>query len=78
MKQENLTLTRYELEDGFYVEVLPRRGETAFWLGHRDCGVKELAFAASDAFAPPRQWETMIRENISDYLEDFREIYLEE
>lgn len=78
MKSETLTVTRYALDGGFYVEVIPGRGDASFWLGHRDCDVKELMFAASAAFAPQDRWEAMISDNIQDYLEDFRESWLEE
>ena len=78
MKKETVTMTRFPQEKGFFVEVLPGRGDVAFWLGHRDCDIKELMFAASASFAPEEKWETMIEEDLADYMADFREAWLEE
>ena len=78
MKKETVTMTRFPQEKGFFVEVLPGKGDVAFWLGHRDCDIKELMFAASASFAPEEKWETMIEEDLADYMADFREAWLED
>lgn len=78
MKKEALTAVRYQIPGGFYVNVISMRGEVSFWLGHRDCDIQEKMFAASAAFAPEERWEAMIGEDLEDYLEDFREAWLEE
>ena len=77
MKKTTLTITRYQLPDRFYVDVFEEKGEVSFWLAHPDSDVKEQMFAASVAFAPPERWEEMIGDNIDDYLEDFKEAWLE-
>jgi len=78
MKKETVTMTRFAQKEGFFVEVLPGKGDVAFWLGHRDCDIKELMFAASASFAPEEKWESMIEEDLADYMADFREAWLEE
>lgn len=78
MKKTTLTVTRYQLPEGFTVDVMNEGGQVAFWLGHRDCDVRELMFSASAAFAPEDRWEAMIHDNQDDYLEDFREAWLED
>ncbi len=78
MKKEALAAVRYQIPGGFYVNVVSVRGEVSFWLGHRDCDIQEKMFAASAAFAPEERWEAMIGEDLEDYLEDFREAWLEE
>ncbi len=78
MKKEALTAVRCQIPGGFYVDVISARGEVSFWLGHRDCDIQEKMFAASAAFAPEERWEAMIGEDLEDYLEDFREAWLEE
>jgi len=78
MKKEALTAVRYQIPGGFYADVISTRGEVSFWLGHRDCDIQEKMFAASAAFAPEERWEAMIGEDLEDYLEDFREAWLEE
>lgn len=78
MKKIMLSTTRYQLPEQFYVDVLSDKDEISFWLGHRDCDIKERMFAASAAFAPAENWEQMILDNMDDYLEDFKEAWLEE
>ena len=78
MKKTTLTTVRYQLPDHFYVDVLTEKYEISFWLGHRESDIKEQMFAASAAFAPQENWEQMINDNIDDYLEDFKETWLED
>lgn len=78
MKKITLSAVRYQLPEQFYVDVLLEKDEVSFWLGHRECDIREQIFAASAAFAPEEKWEQMILDNIDDYLEDFREAWLEE
>lgn len=78
MKKTTLTTIRYQLPEDFYVDVLTEKDEVSFWLGNRQCDVKEQMFAASAAFAPEEKWESMIQDNIDDYLEDFKETWLED
>lgn len=78
MKKTELITLRYQLEDGFYVDVQQGKKEVEFWLGHRDCDVREKVFAVSPELVGPERYEEMISANVPDYLEDFTEIYLEE
>lgn len=78
LKKETLTVTRFDLGQGFFVDVTPCRGEVAFWLGHRDCDVMERMFALSAPFAPQERWESLIEADKDDYMADFREAWLEE
>ncbi len=78
MKKITLSAVRYQLPEQFYVDVLLEKDEVSFWLGHRECDIREQIFAASAAFAPAEKWEQMILDNIDDYLEDFKEAWLEE
>lgn len=77
MKREALAAVRYRISGGFHVDVVSAGGEVSFWLGHRDCDIQEKMFAASAAFAPEDRWESMIQEDLEDYLADFREAWLE-
>ena len=78
MKKETVTVTRFTLEKGFYVDVIPGKSDVSFWLGHKDADVKEQMFAASAPFAPEEKWEAMIAEDMADYMADFREAWLED
>ena len=78
MKHAMLAMTRFTLDDGFYAEVITEKDEVAFWLGHKDADVKEKMFALSAQLAPAERWETLLEDNCEDYMEDFREAWLEE
>jgi len=78
MKKQEITALRYELKKKFYVDVLTAGDTVEFWLGHKDCDVKELMFAASAQLVSCDRYEAMIEDNAEDYIEDFTEAYLEE
>ena len=78
MKHTMLAITRFTLSGGFYAEVIAETDEVAFWLGHRDVDIKEKMFALSPALAPSERWETMLEDNCEEYMEEFREAWLEE
>ncbi len=78
MKKEVIGVTRFDLGRGFFVHVIPRKGQVAFWLGHLDCDIQELMFDLAEAFAPPERWESLLEADMDDYMADFREAWLEE
>ena len=78
MRRKTIMTTRCEAGEGFYVDVIPEEREVSFWLGHRDCDVKEKMFAASLELAPQERWEALIADNIDECREEFREAWLEE
>lgn len=78
MKKLEIAVIRYELKKKFYVDVLTAGENVEFWLGHKECDVKELMFAASAQLLSPDRYEAMIEENAEEYMEDFTEAYLEE
>ena len=78
MKHTILAVTRFTLADGFYAEVMAQGEEVSFWLGHKDADIKEKMFALSAALAPDDRWASLLEDNCEDYMEDFREAWLEE
>ena len=78
MKHTMLAITRFTLPKGFFVDVIPEDGETSFWIGHKDVDIKEKMFAMSPALAPSERWEAMIEDNFEEYMEDFKEAWLED
>lgn len=78
MKHTMIAVTRFTLPKGFYAEVIAEESETSFWLGHKDADVKEKMFALSPALAPGERWEAMLEDNCEEYMEDFREAWLED
>ena len=78
MKHTMLAITRFTLPKGFFVDVIPEDGETSFWIGHKDVDIKEKMFAMSPALAPSERWEAIIEDNFEEYMEDFKEAWLED
>ena len=78
MKHTMIAVTRFTLPKGFYAEVIAEESETSFWLGHKDADVKEKMFALSPALAPSERWKAMLEDNCEEYMEDFREAWLED
>ena len=78
MKHTMLAVTRFTLNGGFYAEVMSEGDEVSFWLGHKEVDIKEKMFALSAALAPDERWETLLEDNLEEYMEDFREAWLEE
>ena len=56
MRKTELTVTRYQVPGGFYVDVIPQGGEVSFWLGHKDCDIQEKMFEVL-GFSPERAQE---------------------
>ena len=78
MKKQEISALRYALKKHFYVDVLTVGENVEFWLGHEECDVKEMMFAASAQLVSPDRYEAMIEDNAEDYIEDFTEAYLDE
>lgn len=78
MKHTMLALTRFTLKNGFYAEIITESDEVAFWLGHKEVDVKEKMFALSPDLAPAERWEALLADNCEEYMEDFREAWLED
>ena len=77
MKRTTISVTRFQLEQGFWSNVYEETGEVFFWLGHKDSDIQELMYAAPKAILPPERWEETLMQDIQDYMADFREAWLE-
>ena len=78
MKHTLIAITRFTLPKGFYAEVISEEREVSFWMGHKDSDVKEKMFALSPDLAPGERWEAILEDNCEEYMEDFREAWLED
>ena len=78
MKFTEYSVTRFALPDGFYAEVIVDEEGTSFWMGHKDYGVKEMMFGVSTELMPRERWETMLKDNCEEYMEDFREAWMDD
>lgn len=73
MKKITNTITRFELENNFYVEV-QKIGETVeFYLCRTGCGMKLYMFDLIAANCPEETWEDFVEGNVYDYIPDFLE-----
>ena len=78
MKKTTYTVTRFDIEDGFYVEVSPSTGNEGkemydFFLCKENYGIKELMFGLYANDCQPSEWEDMIAANVDDYIKTFVE-----
>ena len=78
MKKTMYTTTRYDYEEGYYVEVSPShdpKGEAMndFNLCLEGYGIKLFMFGLYAKDCTPNEWEEIIENNIDDYIEDFEE-----
>ena len=85
MKKTMYTTTRYDYEDGYYVEVSPSydpKGEPMydFNLCLEGYGIKLFMFGLYTKDCSSDMWEEIIENNIDDYIEEFKEYmeYLED
>ena len=78
MKKTICTVTRFDIEDGFYVEVSPstsKNGEEMydFVLCLKGYGIKSFMFGLYAKDCPEEAWDEIIENNIDEYIESFIE-----
>lgn len=78
MKKTTYTVTRFDIDDEFYVEVSPYSDNDGkemfdFVLCREGYGIKDSMFGLYADACPPSMWEEMIEGNVDEYIE----IYLE-
>lgn len=81
LKKTTYTTTRYDVGDGFYVEVSPNEKEESveFYLGHNRYGVKELIFDMMEKDCPKddEKIQFMILQNVEDGIKIYKEEYFD-
>lgn len=81
MKKTTYTVTRFDIEDGFYVEVSPNaEGKPMydFFLCKEEYGIKDFMFGLYTKDCPPSEWEDMIEANVYGCIENYIESYIED
>ena len=78
MKKTTYIVTRFEIDDGFYVEVSPgidNKGKELynFFLCKENYEIKELMFRLYASDYQPSEWEDIIEANVDEYIENFIE-----
>lgn len=68
-------ITCFELENGFFVDVLEENGTIEFYLYKKTCGNKMFMFGMTTAAAPPEKWAEIINNNIDDYIQSYIDEY---
>lgn len=81
LKKTTYTTTRYDVGDGFYVEVSPNEKEESveFYLGHNRYGVKDLVFGVMEKDCPKddEKIQSMILQNVEDEIKIYKEEYFD-
>lgn len=75
MKRTTKVVTRFDVNDEFYVEVIPCKNDNETWirftLCKEDCTIKERMFGHLEEDCPEEMWEHIIETNIDEYIERF-------
>ena len=76
MKKTTYTVTRFDIREGFYVEVTPSTDKDGkemydFVLCLENYGIKSLMFGLFANDCQEETWEEMIENNVDEYIESF-------
>lgn len=75
MKKITQTATLFNLENGYFVEVI-KEGETVeFYLFNKEYGIKRLMFGFHEDTAPPKKWAEIIEANADSEIEFFKTLF---
>ena len=75
MNKTTYIITRFELENGFFVDVLEENGAIEFYLYRKNNGFKMFMFGIMKEAAPPEKWEEIINANVDEYSETYIDEY---
>lgn len=78
MKKTTYTVTRFDIRNGFYVEITPTTDKDGdkiydFVLCLENYGIKSFMFGLFAKDCPEECWEEMIENNVDKYIEIFLE-----
>ena len=71
MKKNTYMITRFDVDDRFYVEVSPNKDTFEFVLCMENYGLKYFMFGLYKKDCPEEIWEDIIENNVEDYIESF-------
>ena len=77
MKKSSYTVTRFDVDNEYYVEVTPYFEHNEEYLDFTLCkeryGFKSFMFGLKKQDCPESEWENMIESNVYDYISSFEE-----
>lgn len=68
MNKTTYTVTRFDIDDEFYVEVSPNREMIEFVLCMQNYGMKTFMFGIPENNCPEETWEELIENNVEEYI----------
>lgn len=71
MKKTTYTVTRFEYDNEFYIEVTLYNDVVEFVLCNKHYGIKKLMFGLSKEDCLEEVWEELISNNIESYIDEF-------
>ena len=75
MKKYQKTITVYELDGGFFVEVSKDEDVTHFYLGHKKYVIKDCMLGACDFYAMTE--EELVLANVAEYIALYKHDYFD-
>ena len=71
MNKTTYTVTRFDVDDDFYVEVSPNEDNFDFVLCMNNYGLKYYMFGLCSKEFPERKWGKLIKDLVGGYIDDF-------
>ena len=71
MNKTTYTVTRFDVDDDFYVEVSPSEDCFEFVLCMNNYDLKYYMFRLCNKDFPEKTWEKVIKELVEGYIDDF-------
>ena len=74
-KVKYLTTTTYQYNDNYLIDIVKNDDEYTYdaWLYHIAYGVKELMFSMSSETYTDKTFLDIVKENVENYIENYRE-----
>lgn len=75
MKKTTYTTTRFDVSNGYFVEVMQDGEMINFYLFSEDYGVKSLMFSFHESTTPAEKWEEIIKANIEREIDFYKTLF---
>lgn len=76
MLKTNVEIKRYDLENGFIVDVEKSDEWADFWLNHKDYGIKQFMFELYNC--DESEYESIIEFNVDEFINIYKKDYFDE
>ena len=75
MKKATYKTTRFDLENGYFVEVIKEAETVEFYLLNKEYGIKYFMFGFHEDTAPSEKWAEIIEANADSEIELYKTLF---